>query len=230
MQSKAKLLRKSVGEGKKKRTVLVFGAHNDDQLIGVGGTIANYTNQGIDVIVYVFSFGEQSHPHLRKKTIAEMRVHECHKSDKVLGITKTVFLGLQEGSFEEDFERKKLKRKIQKTIREVKPEKIFLHTRDDPHPDHRSVNSIVYSLLVDMSYKGAVYSYDVWNPLQVRERNLPRLVVDISDSFTRKVRSFFCHESQKMTMFVQVPFVYVKAIFRGLHYGYRYAEVFYKIR
>ncbi|MFA4887817.1 MAG: PIG-L family deacetylase, partial [Candidatus Nanoarchaeia archaeon] len=40
-----------------KETILVFAAHPDDEIIGVGGTIAKYAQEGKDVIVTIFSDG-----------------------------------------------------------------------------------------------------------------------------------------------------------------------------
>lgn len=211
------------------RTILVFGAHNDDQLIGVGGTIAKYTQEGIQVRVYIFSYGESSHPHYKKRTIAKIRQNECSKSDKILGIKETVFLGLKEGSFEEDFT-KKHRQQLKEAIEKYNPEKMFLHSRDDPHPDHRAVHKIVNKILDDLNYQKPVYTYEIWNPFTFRETNAPKLVVDITQTFPKKLRSFYCHESQRMTMLFQVPAIYFRALFQGLAYGYRYVEVFLKVR
>lgn len=212
------------------RTILVFGAHNDDQLIGLGGTIAKYTKEGIRVVVYVFSYGESSHPHYKKKTIARIRVDECLRSDKVLGVTETVFLGLHEGHFQEDFKKKNCAGTIRRAIRKYNPEKIFLHSVDDPHPDHRAVHNLILEILDGIYFTHEVYTYEVWNPLTFRKRSSPRLVVDVTDTFKKKLRSFHCHTSQKMTMMFQIPAIYVRSLLRGLHYGYKHAEVFLKIR
>ena len=43
---------------KRKEAVLFLCAHNDDQLIGAGGTIAKYAKEGKKIVTIVFSFGE----------------------------------------------------------------------------------------------------------------------------------------------------------------------------
>lgn len=214
----------------KQRHILVFSAHNDDQIIGVGGALAKYTREGVMATVYVFSFGESSHPHLKRTEIAETRVTECKRSDKVLGVTNTIFLGLTEGSFSEDFSRKKLHQRLHHVLLDLQPEKIFLHSPDDLHPDHRAVYQLVTSLLDELHLAVPVYIYGVWNPLSLRYRDVPRLVVDISEEFSRKLRAFQCHESQFLTMLTMVPSMYFRALFAGIHYGYKYAEIFLKIR
>jgi LmbE family N-acetylglucosaminyl deacetylase len=49
----------------KKGTVLVIVAHNDDHIIGAGGTLAKYAQEGKKVRTIIMSYGESSHPHLK---------------------------------------------------------------------------------------------------------------------------------------------------------------------
>ncbi len=69
---------------KKKETVLVLGAHSDDFVIGAGGTIANYVNEGKRVISISFSYGEMSHPWLKEEAVQDMRTEEAFEASKVL--------------------------------------------------------------------------------------------------------------------------------------------------
>jgi len=55
----------------KNETILVFSAHSDDFVIGAGGTIAKYTEEGKKVIAVVFSYGERSHPWNTKSFVAD---------------------------------------------------------------------------------------------------------------------------------------------------------------
>ncbi|MFH1510368.1 MAG: hypothetical protein ABIF10_01650, partial [Candidatus Woesearchaeota archaeon] len=98
------------------------------------------------------------------------------------------------------------------------------------HPDHRAVHSIVLRLLDEAKFKGHVYSFDVWNPVNIRKRNVPKLVVDISATFAKKMLAMRQHESQKFARFSLWWNLYLKAYLNGLNYGFRYAEVFCKLR
>lgn len=215
---------------KNRDTIICFCAHNDDQIIGAGGTLAKYSSQGKEVYTIIFSFGEASHPHLRREVTVEMRVKESLKATKILGGKTNLYLGLKEGNFAEEFEKKNLMARLKKFLTERKPSKIFTHSVDDPHPDHRAVYSIITQLLDQIKYKGSVYSFDIWNPINLGKRNLPRLIVDISDTFRKKVRAIEAHESQKLTRFSLLWNLYLKAIYNGLNNNTKYAEVFYKIR
>jgi LmbE family N-acetylglucosaminyl deacetylase len=213
-----------------KDIVIIFCAHNDDNIIGVGGTAALYSSKGVDVISVIFSYGEKSHPWLQKKEVIRMRVEESQKADIIVGGEKTYYLGLNEGNFPFEVQERNIKDKIARFIEELKPSRIFTHSEDDFHPDHRAVYSAVFSTVEKLDYKGDVYSFDVWNPFAVRNRNRPRLVVDVTKTFRKKIQAFRLHKSQWMTMVTMIPAVYARAFFNGLEYGFTYAEVFVKIR
>ncbi len=213
-----------------KETILVFTAHNDDQIIGAGGTLAKYAQEGKDIIVYIFSFGELSHPHFKKEEIIKTRVKEMHQSDKILKIKESFFLDIKEGVFREDFAKKKRKESIIRALEKYQPAKIFTHARDDPHPDHKAVHEIIKAIITEVGYKGEVYTFDVWNPFSIRERNLPKLVVDISETMLLKGKALRIHESQVITLLTMLPSIYTRAIINGLTYGFMYAEKFTKLK
>lgn len=213
-----------------KETILVFSAHNDDQIIGAGGTLAKYAKQGKEIIVYIFSFGESSHPHFHKEEIIKTRVKELQEADKLLHIEKSLHLGLKEGDFFNEFTKKKRKEIIMRAIKERNPTKILTHSSDDPHPDHKAVNTIVLAILKELNYKGDIYTFDVWNPFNLRNRNLPKVVVDITETMPTKLKALKCHESQTIALFTMGPLVYIRAFLNGLQYGCRYAEKFTKVQ
>ena len=55
-------------------SVFVLCAHSDDQILGVGGTMARYSHEGKEVTIIVFSYGEKSHIWLKKRYIANIRI------------------------------------------------------------------------------------------------------------------------------------------------------------
>lgn len=211
--------------------ILVFCAHSDDHILGPGGTLAKYSKEGQKIYTYIFSYGETSHPHFKRKVIIKIRVQEAKKADKEIGGAGVSFFGLEEGTFLLDSEKKNIKKRIAEIILEKNPVKIFTHNSDDPHVDHRAVNSIVLDEIDELKCRSDVYAFDIWSPLTLAYRKNPQLIVDISKSFKTKTRALSHFKSQKIQM--QIPLlwsVYAKAIKNGLLHGYRFAEVFYKIR
>lgn len=209
--------------------VMVICAHNDDHILGVGGTIAKYAKEGSYVVVVVLSYGESSHAWLKEKEVIKTRVKESKSADKTLNISRTYYYGLKEGHFYEEFESRNLKRNLKRKISVLKPSKIFTHSPDDPHPDHRATYYKVMETL-EKARTCDVYSFDVWNPLKLKKRNSPMMFVDVTNTFKQKTKAFTLHKSQWHARMLMMPVIYTRAILNGLEHGVRYAEVFYKLK
>lgn len=214
----------------KKQTILVFCAHSDDQIFGPGATIIKYAKQGHKIYTYILSYGESSLAWLKPEEAIKIRVKEAKDVDKFIGGKGIVFYGLKEGKFEEQSKAKSLQKNIIKTIQSKDPDKIFTHSPDDPHPDHRAVYNILTETLDKIRYKGDVYVFDVWNPVTLRKRDLPRLYEDVTDTLKLKIEALKLFKSQKMALITLLWSVYVRAIAHGLHIHKLYAERFFKIR
>ena len=213
-----------------KETILAISAHNDDHIIGAGGALAKYAKEGNRVRTIICSFGEKSHPHLRKEVIVERRVKESIKADKIMGGAGVAYLGIRENFFEEDFKSRNIAEKLAWIIQKEKPSKIFTHGIDDFHPDHRAVNKLIMSMIEQKKITCPVYSFEVWSLIKLRQRNIPRLVVDISDTFNTKIKAFLIHESQKLAIWALLWKLILKDWLSGIVHGYKYAEVFYKLK
>lgn len=212
--------------------ILIFVAHSDDEAIGAGGTIAKYAREGKNVYLIVFSFGEGSNPILVKKEIAITRVREARRVGKVLGVKQTVFLGAKDGKIIDNIKNKMFLDKVRRFIREHKPSKIFTHSYADPHHDHRAVNKIIMKVLSEKEFEDyPVFVFDVWNPLNLFfNRNVPKMLVDITDTFETKLKALSLFRSQKPSVYMLMPAVLAKARSQGIANECRYAERFYRIR
>ncbi len=212
-----------------KSTILAISAHNDDHLIGAGGALTKYAKEGKRFFTIICSYGEQSHPHLERGVIIKKRVTESLKADKIMGGSGVAYLNIQEGKFIEGLSNPKVVKEVKKIIAREKPEKIFTHDLD-AHPDHRAVHDFVMRLCDDGTIKCPVYSFDIWSLFKMKNRNVPRLVVDISGTFTKKVKAFLAHESQKVAITVLIWKMVLKDWLSGLVNGTQFAEVFYRLR
>ncbi len=210
------------------KSILVICSHPDDEVFGVGGTIAKYSEEGYKVHVVIFSYGERSHPWIKDSITKEIRIKESKAAGEIIGCDETIFFGLKEGKFGEEVEEKNISSMIKKIILKRKPEKIFTHSSDDPLPDHQEVFKAVMSSVEKISKKYEVYCFEVWNPVNLKKRNLPRLYVPIS--LEKKLSALKCFHSQTLSMISLLWTVYVRAIKAGLQSGSRFAEVFYKVR
>ncbi len=213
-----------------KERILIICAHNDDNIFGMGGTIAKYAKEGKTVKTVIFSFGALSHPHLKAEVITKRRVKESIKADKMIGGKGVTYLGLKEGKFQQEIAGKGIAGIMEKIIEKEKPDKIFTHSINDAHRDHRVVYNFVKNLTESIKYQGSIYLFGVWIPIRIKNRNLPKMVVDITETFNKKIDAIKAHASQQMTIISLLWNVYMKAIMNGWANNYRYAEVFYKLK
>ncbi len=130
----------------------------------------------------------------------------------------------------EETENKKIKTRLKKLIKEKKPIKIFTHSVDDAHDDHRVVYKIVTELTDEINYKGELLSFDIWHIIDFKKREKPKLYVDITDTFKTKMKALHCFSSQRLVMLLPYINVYITAFINGLKNDCKHAEKFYKIK
>ncbi|HDQ59737.1 MAG TPA: PIG-L family deacetylase, partial [Candidatus Woesearchaeota archaeon] len=113
-------------------TTIVCAAHADDEVIGLGGTIAKLASEGEDVVVIIFFYGAGSvgrlsswPPWLSREDVVKQRVKESKQAGEILGVHKTIFLGMDGGNLtnpSKEFDSAK-KKTLSGLFREYKPEK-----------------------------------------------------------------------------------------------------------
>lgn len=210
-----------------KDTILVFCAHGDDDVIGAGGTLFKYADEGKEIVTIIFTYGEKSTPHIKEEIITKTRVEESNKVDKLIG-KKSIFLGLKEGGIEEDIEKLNIKDKIKELINKYKPSKIYTLSASDPHKHHRLVNKVITEVLEEMKYKNyELYAYEVWN---VINENAPKVYVNITPYFRKKIQAMKIYKSQRHYIFPLWLPVYARARMTGIKNNCKYAEMFYKLK
>jgi len=218
----------------KKETVLVIVAHNDDHIIGAGATLAKYAKEGKKIRTIIFSYGELSHPHIKPEVIKERRYKESIESDKILGGSGVAYLGLREGKFLEQYKKRGIKEKLAYLIKKEKPSKIFTLGPSDVHPDHNAVWKAIDELIREKRIACDVYAFEVWTAVKVKKRDVPKLVVDVSDIYHIKGKALKAHKSQAEHLVPFLPLLQFKMWLHALIDGWAnsctYAEVFYKLK
>jgi len=211
-------------------TILVICAHPDDEILGAGGTIAKYAQEGKRVLAVIFSYGEKSHWWLQKKFTVEMRVKESRSAGEVVGTYKTMFLGMKDFELAEEIKDRKRLRPIEKIILKYKPSKIFTHSPDDViYADHKAVWKAVDYVTKKIRYEGDIFVFNIWAK-DVRLTKNPKLYIDISDTFKLKWAALKEFKSQRMALFQLYPGVLWKALKNGLEHKCRFAESFTKVK
>ena len=150
----------------------------------MGGAIAKFHSEGKRVIKVVFSFGESSHPHFQEHVVINRRLEETESASRAIGITKTIFFGMRDTKVKEDAEKINAVAKVKDIINEYKPERIFVTSAIDPHPDHQAVNKTVLKSVDSLRKSYPVYEFEVWN---IVKENKPMMYVDITPFYKKKM-------------------------------------------
>lgn len=182
-----------------KMRVLIFAPHPDDEVIGVGGTIAKRVNTGDEVYVCVVTKGQE--PMFKKEFIEQGR-KECREADAKLGVTETIFLDFPAVMLE-TVPRHELNGKISDLIQSLKPEEIFIPHRGDMQLDHQIVGDSVMVAVRPRGeyYPKRVYAYETlsetgWNIPNAINEFIPNVYEDISDTIEQKLSAMRLFQSQ----------------------------------
>jgi LmbE family N-acetylglucosaminyl deacetylase len=190
---------------------LAITAHPDDVDFAAAGTVARWTDAGIEVTYCVVTSGDaggydETFP---RAEMPALRQAEQVAAAKCVGVHDVRFLGYPDGQVEATLA---LRRDLARVIRQVRPDRVVCSSPERNyarigvgHPDHRAVGSAALD---------AVYP-DARNPFafpELREREGlapwtvrevwiaagpdPNRYVDVTDTFRRKVAALQAHRSQ----------------------------------
>lgn len=179
--------------------VLVVAPHPDDEIIGVGGTIAKRTKAGDEVFVCIVTKGQEL---MFQKDFIEQGRKECRKADAMLGVKKTIFLDFPAVMLE-TVPRYELNRKISEIIQKIRPDEIYIPHRGDMQLDHQMVvdASMValrpkYKHVVKRIYAYETLSETGWNIPNATNEFIPTVYENITDTYREKLNAINVFQSQ----------------------------------
>jgi LmbE family N-acetylglucosaminyl deacetylase len=206
-------------------TILVCSPHPDDEVIGMGGTIAQYASEGERVVLLIFSLGERTSLQ-KQEAIRARRQRESKKAAELLGVSEVIFLKLPDLKLKHILKKKEWEQEFHRLLDKEQPRAIFTTALDDGHLDHRAVTRFVNKSAHTYKFSGTIWMYTVWNPLAFLYRDQPQLIVDISNTFSKQWSALHLFESQKIGVYRLLPIIFLRRVIHGLRHKCRFAEVF----
>lgn len=215
--------------------VLVVAPHPDDEIIGVGGTIAKRVKSGDEVYVCVVTKGIKP---LFEKDFVEQGRNECRTADKMLGVKETIFLDFPAVMLE-TVPRYELNAKISEIVQRINPEEVYIPHRGDMQIDHQMVVDAVMVAVRPRgnNYPKRVYAYETlsetgWNIPNTTNEFIPTVYEDITDTFEVKLKSMDVFQSQLAPFPAARSIGAIEALakFRGATVSVEAAEAFGLIR
>lgn len=175
--------------------ILVFAPHNDDETIGVGGTIAKFANAGHRVTVCEVTRG------INEEALKIIR-NEAYEAHNVLGVYETLFLDLPGLDLHLTPTRQKNTPYLD-VVKKVKPEIVFIPHHGDLHSDHSScADSCMVALRpMNVPQLRAIYAYETlseseWNVPDGAHAFIPNTWSDITKTLEKKLEAMKCYKSQ----------------------------------
>jgi LmbE family N-acetylglucosaminyl deacetylase len=194
--------------------VLVVVAHPDDAEFWAGGTIAGWTDAGIEVTYCVLTDGDAGgfDPDVSRGEIPGIRRAEQQEAAALLGVREVRFLGLAEGAVTSAG--RALHEDLVRVIRQVRPERVLTWSPEwnwerfrSCHPAHLATGAAVLAAIYpDASNPFALThlrqdeGLEGWTVREAWLINSPGReidhFVDITETFARKVAAVRAHVSQ----------------------------------
>jgi N-acetylglucosamine malate deacetylase 1 len=175
--------------------ILAIGAHPDDMELICGGTLIRANMLGRSTGILDLAAGEMA-----TRGTPDIRAMEAAKAAKVMGVSVRENLGFPDGGIQNTPD---TRAKVAVVIRRLKPKIVITHSQHGRHPDHPMVAQLVRDACFVAGLKKIAPEFPPHRPLKVihalsfREDNQkPTFVVDITDSFEKKLEAIGCYASQ----------------------------------
>jgi len=190
---------------------LVVCAHPDDVDFGAAGTVAGWTDAGVEVSYCLVTDGDAGgfDPSVPRSEIGAIRRGEQTAAAKEVGVTDLHWLGFPDGYLTVTLE---LRKAISRVIRQVRPQRVLTQSPQRnyqrvfaSHPDHLATGEATLCAVYPDSRN------EFWMPDLVAEEGLapwsvsevwlmasPQVdrIVDVTATFDRKMAALRRHVSQ----------------------------------
>jgi len=217
-------------------TVLVIAPHADDEVLGMGGTIARLADTGNQVVVAVLTgHGDEPHPLWPPATWETIRA-ECGRAAQVLSVSEVTFRELPAAMLDHH-PGWRTNAAVESLLDEYRPVQLFLPFPFDLHLDHRvlsySATVAARPYLERAQRLRRVAAYETLSETHLAPPYLapgfqPNLFVDISETLERKLTAMSMYESQLQPDGLPRSLASLRALatLRGAHIGCQAAEAF----
>src|SRR6478735_4065263 len=190
--------------------ILVVTAHPDDVDFGSAGSVARWTDAGIEVSYCICTSGEAGGFDLTvpRPTMVEIRESEQRAAAKVVGVSDVTFLRYPDGRLESSFD---LRRDISREIRRVRPQRVIGQSPERnfqrvyaSHPDHLAAGEATMAAVYPDARNPFAHpelleeGFEPWavDEMYLATADESDVVINITDTFERKIDALKCHVSQ----------------------------------
>ncbi len=217
-------------------TILVLAPHADDEVLGMGGSIARWIKEGKKVVLAVLTgHGEGRHPLWPKNSWDNVR-SECKAAGEILGLSDIIFRNLPAACLDST-PTWKINKVIADLVNEIRPVEIYVPFEFDLHKDHAAIAYGLYvaarPYLQHARCIKRVLAYETLSetnlaPPYFRPAFQPNVYVQIESTLSLKLNAMKAYKSQLQPdgMPRSIATLQALATLRGAHIGCEAAEGF----
>ncbi len=188
------------------KTVLVVAAHPDDEILGVGGTVAWHVAEGDCVYALILGEGQTSRGMHREdmgREVVEQLHQNTMESAKAVGYKDVFFADFPDNRFDQ-VDLLDIVKVVEKYVKECKPQIIYTHFSGDLNIDHQyTVRAVltatrpIGTYCVEEIYAFETLSSSEWNfDYSAQPAFCPNVFVDISQYYIKKEQAMNCYISE----------------------------------
>lgn len=180
------------------KKVLVIAAHPDDEVLGMGGTIAKMVKAGcfVDVLIVTDGSSAQYRDSDYLAEIIEAKKKETRNCADVLGV-RDIYYGELPDMKLDTTPHIRINQVIEDVIDKIQPDAVFTHFWGDVNCDHKNVYKStlvavrpVMGQVVKELYCYRVPSSTEWTPNKADTMFMPNYFVDIEKYAEQKYKAF----------------------------------------
>jgi len=220
------------------RTILVVAAHPDDEILGVGGTVARHSAEGDRVHSLILAEGSTSRSDSRDAGAHAAEIEALREAARAaarcLGAEPPRFAGLPDNRMDQ-LDLLDVVKAVEAVVAAVGPTVVYTHHGGDLNLDHRIAHQAVLTACRPLPGTAleAIYCFETvssteWATPEIGRPFLPNHFVDIAGQLEQKRQALACYEREMR------PFPHARSIenvehlarFRGGSVGFHAAEAF----
>ncbi len=185
--------------------ILVVAAHPDDEILGVGATIAKHVKNGDEAYAVILGEGQTSRTDKREETDQSVvaALHEDSvKSAKIIGYKEIYFENFPDNRFDQ-VDLLDVVKAVEKYVKKIKPDVIYTHHGGDLNVDHQYTYKAVLTgtrpvgaYPVKEIYCFETFSSTEWNFAYGDNTFRPDTFVNVEDTFKQKLDAMACYKSE----------------------------------
>ena len=214
------------------KNILIVAAHSDDEVLGCGGTIAKFADQGHKIAVLFMTDGVSSRSYKSKKNEAKKRKKNSEFAAEIIGISNTTQLDFPDNSID-TVPLIEIVKSIELVIDNFQPDTVFTHYLHDLNIDHSIIARATVTATRPLSVSSVkrVFGYEVNSSTEWAfgtQQFSPNYFVNISDTFEKKTDAMRAYQNELRASPHprSIEGVSALAAYRGNSAGYQYAEAF----